>query len=39
MVLGRRRLTITERNAIEKGLVASGFDLGPPPAALPPSRG
>lgn len=38
MVLGRRRLTITERNSIEKGLVAIGFDLGPPPGALPPGR-
>lgn len=35
MVLGRRRLTITEKNSIEKGLVAMGFDLGPPPDALP----
>ncbi len=35
MVLGRRRLTITERNSIEKGLVMTGFDLGPPPDALP----
>jgi hypothetical protein len=39
MVLGRRRLTITERNIIEKGLVTRGIDLGPPPSALPPSRG
>ncbi len=39
MVLGRRRLTITERNSIEKGLVAMGFDLGTPPDALPPGRG
>lgn len=34
MVLGRRRLTITERNSIEKGLVARGIDLGAP-GALP----
>lgn len=38
MVLGRRRLTITERNSIEKGLVSRGIDLGSPPGALPPSR-
>ncbi len=38
MVLGRRRLTIAERKVIEKGLVAMGFDLGPPPGALPPGR-
>ena len=37
MVIGRRRLTITEKNGNEKGLVAMGFDLGPPPDAL--SRG
>jgi hypothetical protein len=37
MVLGRRRLTITERNSIEKGLVARGIDLGTAPA-LPPGR-
>ncbi len=38
MVIGRRRLTITEKNSIEKGLVAMGFDLGPPPGALPQGR-
>lgn len=37
MVLGRRRLTITERNSIEKGLAARGIDLGAAPA-LPPGR-
>ena len=37
MVLGRRRLTITERNSIEKGLVQRGIDLGAAPA-LPPGR-
>lgn len=37
MVLGRRRLTIAERNNIEKGLVSRGIDLGRPPNALPPS--
>lgn len=39
MVLGRRRLTIAERKVIENGLIAMGFDLGPPPGALPPARG
>ncbi|HWH34608.1 MAG TPA: hypothetical protein VNT56_04740 [Acidimicrobiales bacterium] len=37
MVLGRRRLTITERNSIEKGLAARGIDLGQAPA-LPLGR-
>ncbi|MDP8954187.1 MAG: hypothetical protein M3N37_04585 [Actinomycetota bacterium] len=39
MVLGRRRLTVTEKHSIEKGLVAMGFDLGPPPGALPRGGG
>jgi hypothetical protein len=38
MVLGRRRLTIAERKVIEQGLIAIGFDLGPPPDALPPGQ-
>lgn len=37
MVLGRRRLTVTELHSIEKGLVARGIDLGQAPA-LPPGR-
>ncbi len=37
MVLGRRRLTVPERNGIEKGLVTRGIDLGTAPA-LPPGR-
>ncbi len=37
MVLGRRRLTVTERNGIEKGLVSRGIDLGAA-LALPPGR-
>ena len=38
MVLGRRRLTIAERKVIENGLIAMGFDLGPPPQGLPPAQ-
>lgn len=38
MVLGRRRLTITEKNGIEKGLASRGIDLGQAPS-LPPGRG